>query len=145
MIAFISTLVIGLVLGYLGQRSRFCAVGGFRDFFLIRDARLLKGYAAIIITGFSSLVFFKLIGGSVNHFPLGMDITDIPSAVTIAIAAMGMGYFSTLADGCPFRQHVAAATGRSSAMFYLVGFYIGIGYYLLVTAKVLNVILALFH
>jgi uncharacterized membrane protein YedE/YeeE len=145
MVAFISTLVIGLVLGYLGQRSRFCAVSGFRDFFLVRDTRLLKGYAAIIIGGFVGFIFFKLIGGAIDHFPLGMDITSVSSAIIIALAAIGMGYFSTLADGCPFRQHVAAATGSSSSMFYLAGFYVGIGYYLLVTVKMLNFLLSLFH
>jgi uncharacterized protein len=145
MAAFIGTLVIGLVLGYLGQRSRFCAVSGFRDFFLIRDTRLLKGYAAMLVAGFSGFVLLKILGGSIYNFPLGMDITDAASAVIIAMAALGMGYFSTLADGCPFRQHVAAANGRSSAVFYLVGFYIGVAYYLLVTARALNVVLSIFR
>ena len=37
----IATLVIGVILGYLGQRSRMCFVGGIRDFILVRDVSLL--------------------------------------------------------------------------------------------------------
>jgi hypothetical protein len=44
--AAVATLVIGVVLGYLGQRSRMCFVGGIRDFILVRDTYLLKGLLA---------------------------------------------------------------------------------------------------
>ena len=40
-------------------------------------------------------------------------------------AAFGLGLLSVLANGCPFRQHVLAAQGSSSATFYLAGFYGG--------------------
>ena len=37
MTAAVATLMIGLILGYLGQRSRMCFIGGIRDFILVRD------------------------------------------------------------------------------------------------------------
>ena len=140
MLAFLATLVIGGVIGYLGQRSRFCAVSGFRDWFLVRDTRLLKGYGALLIGGAAGFALFKLMGGSIFNYPLGMDIGSTGGAIIIAIAGVGMGYFSTLADGCPFRQHVAAATGRQTSLFYLLGFYIGIVYFFLVTTNMLNIL-----
>ncbi len=140
MLAFIATLVIGLVLGYLGQRSRFCAVSGFRDWFLIRDTRLLKGYGALLAGGVLGYAFFKLIGGKILNYPLGMDIGTAGGAAVIAIAAIGMAYFSTLADGCPFRQHVAAATGSTTSLLYLLGFYTGIVYFFLVTTNIVSII-----
>jgi hypothetical protein len=140
MLMFFATLVLGLVIGYLGQRSRFCAVSGFRDWFLLGDTRLLKGYWAIIIGGAAGFALFKLIGGSISKYPLGIDIGSAGGAIIIAVAGIGMGYFSTLANGCPFRQHVAAATGSKAGLFYLLGFYIGIVYFFLVTTNMVNIL-----
>ena len=44
------TLVMGIILGYLAQRSRICFIGGLRDFVLVRDTELLKGAVAFFIT-----------------------------------------------------------------------------------------------
>ena len=43
LLPLIGSMIIGLIGGFLGQRSRMCFVGGFRDFLLIRDKELLKG------------------------------------------------------------------------------------------------------
>ena len=140
MIAFLATLIIGLVIGYLGQRSRFCAVSGFRDWFLIRDTRLLKGYGALLIGGAAGFALFKLIGGNISNYPLGMDIGSTGGLIFIVIGGLGMGYFSALANGCPFRQHVSAATGSKTSLFYLLGFYIGIVYFFLVTTNMVSIL-----
>lgn len=42
-----------------------------------------------------------------------------------AVASLIVGYFSILANGCPFRQHVLAAQGTVSSMTYLAGFFVG--------------------
>ena len=42
--------VLGLVVGYLAQRSRMCFVAGFRDFLLVRDRELLRGFFAFVAT-----------------------------------------------------------------------------------------------
>ncbi len=46
----ILTLVLGIVLGYLAQRSRMCFIGGLRDFLLVGDTALLKGMIAFLVT-----------------------------------------------------------------------------------------------
>src|SRR3989304_1203886 len=46
----ISALIAGVILGYLGQRSRMCFVGGIRDFILVRDTYLLRGLFAFGLT-----------------------------------------------------------------------------------------------
>ena len=38
MLPAIATLALGIILGYLAQRSRICFIGGLRDFILVRDA-----------------------------------------------------------------------------------------------------------
>ena len=47
MIVTFSSLGLGLIVGYLGQRSRMCSIGGLRDFVLVRDTGLLKGAGAL--------------------------------------------------------------------------------------------------
>ncbi|MFH1662892.1 MAG: hypothetical protein ABH934_03120 [Chloroflexota bacterium] len=55
------TLIIGIILGYMGQRSRFCIISGIRDFYLIRDAYRLKGLIGIIIGGILGFSIFNLV------------------------------------------------------------------------------------
>lgn len=122
MTAAIATLVIGVILGYLGQRSRMCFVGGIRDFILVRDTALLKG---LIAFGLTAWLMFPLAGLIVGTVPGQFGMSD---AVTIALTiagGFGVGYVSTLANGCPLRQHVLAAQGVTSSMAYLGGFFAG--------------------
>ena len=59
----------------------------------------------------------------------GDPITWSPKAWAHIILAIfggfGLGFFSCMAGGCPFRQHIMAAEGSKSAMVYLVGFALG--------------------
>jgi uncharacterized membrane protein YedE/YeeE len=122
MTAAVASLIIGLVLGYVGQRSRLCFVGGLRDALLLRQWRLLTPLLAFALTAW---VAFPLVawagGGAVGPFGL-------PDAVTLAltvIGGFGVGAVSILANGCPFRQHVLAAQGAISSIAYLAGFLVG--------------------
>ena len=47
------SLVAGLIVGYVGQRTRMCFVGGLRDIILVRDRELLKGLVAFAVTAFA--------------------------------------------------------------------------------------------
>ena len=47
MLVPIVTIILGFIIGWLGQRSGFCSIGGIRDFFLFRQTRLLKGYIGL--------------------------------------------------------------------------------------------------
>jgi YedE family putative selenium metabolism protein len=42
----IISLVVGLIIGALAQRTRMCFVGGWRDLFLVKDTYLFSGIAA---------------------------------------------------------------------------------------------------
>jgi len=122
MTAAITTLIIGIVLGYLGQRSRMCFVGGVRDFVLVRDTYLLRGLIAFALTAW---VAFPLVGLFVGSRPLPPVGSDVVAVILTVIGGLGVGYFSTLANGCPFRQHVLAAQGVISSIAYLAGFIAG--------------------
>jgi len=138
----LATLAIGAIVGYLGQRSRFCTISGIRDFFLVKDSYRLKGLIGIIIggvIGFGALNLFgvKLDGfsnlGGLEVMPFFKDgFTNIEPTLLILISAIGvffMAYFSVMAEGCPFRQHILAGEGRSSGIIYLAGFLAGAIFY----------------
>lgn len=42
-------LILGLVIGYVAQRSRYCIMGAFRDLILFKDTYLFKGYLMTIL------------------------------------------------------------------------------------------------
>jgi uncharacterized protein len=135
MIASLATLVVGLLIGYLGQKSGFCTISGIRDFFILKDTYRLRGVLGLLLGGFVGYGGFKLLGGDIPNFPLGMDIPSAGVLVSGIIGGLGIGFWSVMAEGCPFRQHVMAAEGREGAMFYLLGFYIGLVYFFLFTIR----------
>jgi hypothetical protein len=141
MIPSFATLAVGILIGYLGQRTTFCTISGVRDFFLLRNTYRLKGLFGIIVGGFVGYAAFKLMGGDVPNFPLGRNIPSTGVLIATIIGGLGIGFWSLMAEGCPFRQHVMAAEGKQGAMFYLFGFYIGIVYFYMITARWLDVFL----
>ncbi len=122
MTAAVATLFIGVILGYLGQRSRMCFVGGIRDFILVRDTELLNGLIAFGLTAWLGFSLAGLIGGG-RPGPFGFS--DALTILLTILGGFGVGYVSTLANGCPLRQHVLAAQGARSSIAYLAGFFGG--------------------
>jgi uncharacterized membrane protein YedE/YeeE len=117
----VASLVVGLIIGYLGQRSRMCFVAAVRDYLLIKDTEKLKGLIAFLLIGWIAFPLVTLFGGP----PMTVTATTASALVLVVIGGLGVGLISTLANGCPFRQHVLAAQGAVNAMIYLVGFLVG--------------------
>lgn len=122
MTAAVATLIIGVILGYLGQRSRMCFIGGIRDFILVRDTYLLRGLIAFGLTAWLAFPLVGLVAGA-HSAPFG--VSDASTLVLTIVGGFGVGFLSTLANGCPFRQHVLAAQGVRSSIAYLAGFAAG--------------------
>lgn len=121
-VAAVASLFVGVIIGFVGQRSRMCFVGGIRDWILVRDTFLLKGLIAFVLVGWVAFPLSGLIGGASPG-----DFTN-PLLTTLLLAMAGgfaVGALSILANGCPFRQHVLAAQGSVSSMIYLIGFLAG--------------------
>jgi len=136
MTAMIATLVVGVIIGYMGQRTRFCPISGIRDYFMLRDSVRLKGLIGIIIGGAIGYALFGAMGGNIPDFPLGLEGLDSTALlISTIIGGFGLGFFSVFSEGCPFRQHVMAAEGREGAMYFLIGFYVGIVYFNFITIK----------
>jgi len=132
------TLILGLLIGWLAQRSGFCSIGGFRDFFMFHHTRLLYGYIALIIGAFIGfLVFWLLSPAAFEGFfwvmKKGlMPVPGAPANLTVAayivlaiIGGIAVGLIGVMLGGCPLRQVVMTAEGNAKSLCFVIGMCIG--------------------
>ncbi len=117
------SLAVGLFVGFLAQRSRFCTVGAIRDVILLRDAHLLYGILAFIVAAFITNL-------ALGQFHPGFQ--NQPVAHTNALWNFGgmvlAGLAFTLAGGCPGRQLFLTGEGDSDAAMFVAGMIVGAGF-----------------
>ena len=123
----IVSLCVGLVVGYLGQRSRMCTIGGLRDYVLVRDTDLLKGVIALLVASWVAFGLLRPLASSDAGRGLiaaGTTPSGLTAVIAILVGALALGYVTTLSGACPLRQHVLAGQGRIGAWSFLAGFYL---------------------
>ena len=106
MIVSISSLAVGLIVGYLGQRSRMCTIGGLRDFVLVRDTALLKGVGAMLLAAWLVFATFRLVDNhdaGAGFIASGTTPSGIVAIVAILVGALLLGFVATLSGACPLR------------------------------------------
>ncbi len=121
------SLAVGAIVGYLGQRSRMCTIGGLRDFVLVRDRALLKGAAALLVGSWLMFGVVRVISGSDvgrGLIAAGTDPTGLRAVAALVLGGIVLGFVATLSGACPLRQHVLAGQGRVGAWAFLAGFYV---------------------
>ena len=114
------SLVLGLFIGIICQRSRFCTMGAFRDLLLFRQIHLLSGLIALLVTAFvTNLVLSQFKPGFENQ----------PVAHTMQLWNFGgmvlAGLAFALAGGCPGRQLFMAGEGDGDAAIFALGMIVG--------------------
>lgn len=118
--ALIISLVAGLVVGALAQRTRLCMVGGIRDAVLFREYKLLFGFVAILVAAFVvNLVISKFNPGFVGQPVAHTD------GLWNALGMMLCGFGCVLLGGCPLRQLVLAGEGNTDSAVTIVGLIVG--------------------
>lgn len=114
------SLVVGIAVGVMAQRTRFCTVGGWRDLFLMRDTYLFSGIAAFFI---GALVTNAIIGNVTWGFE------DQPIAHTDHLwnffSMTLVGLAATLLGGCPLRQMILSGEGDTDAGMTVLGLIVG--------------------
>jgi YedE family putative selenium metabolism protein len=120
---FFVSLLIGLCIGFLAQRSRFCTMGAIRDFVLFRQTHLLSGAIALVVVAFiMNLILGQFHPGFVKQ----------PVAHTMSLWNFGgmvlAGLAFALAGGCPGRQLFLAGEGDGDAAVFVLGMIVGAGF-----------------
>jgi len=114
------SLVVGLLVGWWAQRSRFCTVGALRDLIMLRDFHLFNGVLAFIAAAFvTNLVL--------GQFKLGFEGQPVAHS-NMLWNFMGMvlsGLAFTLAGGCPGRQFIMSGEGDGDAAVFILGMLLG--------------------
>lgn len=112
--------ISGLIIGIMAQRSRFCTIGGLRDFILFRDTHLLVGLIAMILVAFAG----NLLTGNFKPGFTGQPIAHT-DGIWNFLGMMLAGFSVTLLGGCPLRQLVAASEGNTDCAVTITGFIAG--------------------
>jgi len=116
----IVSIITGLIIGVLAQRSRFCTMGAFRDLILFKHFHLLSGVVSLIVFAFITNLI-------VGQFPPGFE--NQPVAHTMHVwNVLGMvlaGLSFSLAGGCPGRQLFLSGEGDTDAGIFVAGMVAG--------------------
>jgi len=114
------SLVAGLGVGFVAQRSRFCTMGAFRDLILFRKIHLFLGVLGLLAAAF----IMNLILG---QFHPGFENQPIAHTMILwnftGMVLSGLAY--TLAGGCPGRQLFLSGEGDGDAAVFVLGMIVG--------------------
>lgn len=117
------SLAVGLLVGFLAQRSRFCTVGALRNWMLAGDRHLFNGVAALVVAALAT-------NAALGQFQPGF--AGQPVAHTNVwwnfLGMMLSGLAFTLAGGCPGRQLILAGEGDADAAVFSLGMVVGAGF-----------------
>jgi YedE family putative selenium metabolism protein len=116
----IVSLIIGLVIGFLAQRSRFCTMGAIRDLILFKQTHLFSGIVALAIAAF-------VMNLALNRFNPGFIGQPVAHSMHFwNFAGMTLaGLAFTLAGGCPGRQLFLSGEGDGDAAIFVIGMIAG--------------------
>ncbi|MDL1980246.1 MAG: YedE-related selenium metabolism membrane protein [Deltaproteobacteria bacterium] len=117
------SLVVGLAIGFIAQRSRFCTMGAFRDLILFRQVHLLSGVIALVVTAF-------IVNLILGQFHPGFARQPVSHSMQIwnfgGMVLSGLAF--SLAGGCPGRQLFLAGEGDGDAAVFVLGMIVGAGF-----------------
>ena len=114
------SLLAGLAVGAMAQRTRLCMVGGIRDVVLFREFKLLFGFVAVFAAALICNIGFGLFKPGFAGQPVAH--TD---GLWNALGMMLCGFGCVLLGGCPLRQLVLTGEGNSDSAVTVLGLMVG--------------------
>ena len=120
------SLIAGLIVGALAQRTRLCMVGGIRDVVLFREPKLLMGFGAILVTALVCNLILNGVGEA-TFFHLGFKGQPIAHTDGLwnCLGMLLVGFGCVLLGGCPLRQLVMSGEGNSDSAVTVLGLILG--------------------
>ncbi len=116
------SLIAGLAIGALAQRSRFCTMGAFRDVMLIKDFHLVSGVAALLVFAFITNLILGQFHPGFEKQPVA-HTAHIWNFLGMTLAGLAFA----LAGGCPGRQLFLSGEGDMDAAIFALGMIVGAG------------------
>ncbi|HBA62759.1 MAG TPA: YedE-related selenium metabolism membrane protein [Lachnospiraceae bacterium] len=116
----ILSLIGGLIVGAVAQKSRMCFAGSIRDIILIRSFDLISVIGGLFVV----MLIFNIATG---HFSLSFAGQPIAHSQHLwnILGMYAVGFAAVLAGGCPLRQLVLAGQGSSDAGVTVLGLFAG--------------------
>ena len=120
------SLIAGLIVGALAQRTRLCMVGGIRDIVLFREPKLLMGFGAILVSALVCNLILNGVGAA-TFFHLGFEGQPIAHTDGLwnCLGMLLVGFSCVLLGGCPLRQLVMSGEGNSDSAVTVLGLIVG--------------------
>lgn len=120
------SLIAGLIVGALAQRTRLCMVGGIRDVVLFREPKLLMGFGAILVSALVCNLILNGVGEG-TFFHLGFKGQPIAHTDGLwnCLGMLLVGFGCVLLGGCPLRQLVMSGEGNSDSAVTVLGLIVG--------------------
>lgn len=116
----IVSLAVGLAVGFLAQRSRFCTMGAIRDLILFRQTHLFSGVLALLAAAFIT----NMVLGQFHAGFAGQPVAHTQHIWNfLGMALAGLAF--ALAGGCPGRQLFLTGEGDGDAAVFVVGMIVG--------------------
>lgn len=114
------SLLAGLIVGALAQRTRLCMVGGIRDVVLFKDWKLLAGFVAILA---AALTVNAIVGNFHPGFA-GQPVAHTDGLWNL-LGMLLVGFGCVLLGGCPLRQLVLTGEGNTDSAITVIGLFTG--------------------
>ena len=122
-------LVIGLLVGFIAQRTRMCFVGGWRDLFLVKDAYLFSGIAAFFVAALiTNYVAGNFAADGIYHWGFANQPVAHTDHLWNFLGMTLVGLAATLLGGCPLRQLILSGEGNTDAGVTVLGLLAGAGF-----------------
>ena len=120
------SLIAGIIVGALAQRTRFCMVGGIRDMILFRENRLLLGFVAVLVSALVMNLIFSATTGT-SYFNLGFENQPIAHSDGLwnFLGLYLTGFACVLLGGCPLRQLILSGEGNTDSAVTILGLFVG--------------------
>jgi hypothetical protein len=116
----IISILVGLGVGIVAQRSRFCTMGAFRDLILFRQTHLFAGVVALLVLAFVT----NLVLGQFHPGFAGQPVAHTQELWNfLGMVLAGLAF--ALAGGCPGRQLFLSGEGDGDAAVFVVGMIVG--------------------
>jgi YedE family putative selenium metabolism protein len=114
------SLIAGLLVAFLAQRTRFCTMGALRDLFLARDFHLASGVIALLVVAFVANLALGQFHAGTRAMPIAHS-----NVIWNFLGMVLAGLAFALAGGCPGRQLFLSGEGDGDAGIFVLGMFVG--------------------